>query len=69
MPNGAWKTGWRSVGLTRSDRILTHDVIDLSSRFGMAAFLATLDKPAALPGRCHSIQAPYLRQFMQETPQ
>jgi len=28
------------VGRTRWDRILAHDAIDLSSRFGMAAFLA-----------------------------
>jgi hypothetical protein len=40
VPNGAWKTGWRRVGRTRWDRILADDAIDLSSRFGMAAFLA-----------------------------
>ena len=33
-PNGAWKTGWRSVGRTRWDRILAHDAIETLSSQG-----------------------------------
>jgi hypothetical protein len=49
-PDGAQKTGWRSMGRTRWDRVLAHAAIDLSSRFGMAAFPCWTSRPRCLDG-------------------